>query len=532
MILTSLSVSDVIGIIVSIILIYVAKFYFQYFTRTNPLPGSIPLPFVGNLLGIIHYGKGDFTVWYKILHERHGDIFETYIGGCRRIVIARPDYIEKIMSTSTQSTYTLRMGKTPAFDELGVSKIGLTFNTHVPNWKFNRQFFTKVILAPSFSKEVVNLIPTIYDELNEYWKEIGEDVPIDFSIWINKFTTEITFQMVVGLRVNGLKSYFNSFVESSKKKFIEPNPIDKDMEHFPQITNEGLEYLGFFLVVPAIIRHTLLKKKNDAAFENRKQTFDLLTKIINHRRKEIEQTSIHEELRYDMLTLLITTNTERELIDQKSVEEEHSKPLTNDQISQILLEALSGGIDTSSNALCTVVYYLAHYPEVLARLRQELDTIFGFEKDRKITMEDLSKMRYAEAIFYECTRFVNPAKTLLRTSTTKDIIAGYEWPANMLIEIYAEGIHMNPAYWKDPHKFNPDRFMKSEALKSKILTFGGGVRGCPGRKIALITIKLLIFLIYRNFDITLVDMNVPMNLKYSFLNTCTELKIKVRPRMS
>ncbi|CAG8471119.1 16353_t:CDS:2 [Funneliformis mosseae] len=208
--------------------------------------------------------------------------------------------------------------------------------------------------------------------------------------------------MVVGLRVNGLKSYFNSFVESSKKKFIEPNPIDKDMEHFPQITNEGLEYLGFFLVVPAIIRHTLLKKKNDAAFENRKQTFDLLTKIINHRRKEIEQTSIHEELRYDMLTLLITTNTERELIDQKSVEEEHSKPLTNDQISQILLEAISGGIDTSSNALCTVVYYLAHYPEVLARLRQELDTIFGSEKDRQITMEDLSKMRYAEAIFYEC----------------------------------------------------------------------------------------------------------------------------------
>ncbi|CAI2190183.1 16374_t:CDS:1, partial [Funneliformis geosporum] len=81
MILTSLGVSDVIGII---IFFYVAKFYYKYFTRPNPLPGSIPLPIIGDLLGLIYYAKGDFTEWYKILHQRHGDIFESYMGGFRR----------------------------------------------------------------------------------------------------------------------------------------------------------------------------------------------------------------------------------------------------------------------------------------------------------------------------------------------------------------------------------------------------------------------------------------------------------------
>ncbi|CAI2172235.1 12230_t:CDS:1 [Funneliformis geosporum] len=434
------------------------------------------------------------------------------------------------MSPFTKNAYTLRVGNIPAFDELGVSKTGMTFNSHIPTWKFNREFITKVILAPNFAKEIVNLIPIIFDELKEHWKDIGEDVPIDFSIWIHKFMTEIVFQAFVGLRVNGLKPYFNSIVESSKKKDTETNPIDKEIEVFPDIIKEGLDNIGFFLTIPSLVRHTILRKKNIAALKNRKQTFDILTKVIDTRRKEIKQTSIDEKLRQDMLTLLITMNTERELIDQKHVDEEHSKPLNNNQIHQIILEAISGGIETSASSLCTMVYHLAHYPDVLTRLRQELDTIFGFEKDRQITVEDLSKMHYTEAVFNECTRLVNPSKTLPRESTTKDIIAGYEWSASTSFEIYTEGIHKNPAFWKDPYKFNPDRFMESEPLRNTHLAFGGGARGCPGRKIAILEMKYLIFLIYRNFDITLVDMDAPMNLEYKFISMCSELKVKVRPR--
>ena len=53
---------------------------------------------------------------------------------------------------------------------------------------------------------------------------------------------------------------------------------------------------------------------------------------------------------------------------------------------------------------------------------------------------------------------------------------------------------------------------------------------CPGRKLAMIELKCLISMMYRNCDIELVDKNAPLKLKSSFLMSCGELPIRVKPR--
>src|SRR5688572_14031008 len=136
MILTS-SLKDFIGIIISIILFYVAIFYYKYVTRSNPLPGSFPLPFIGNLFGMIYYAKGDRSEWNKILNQRYGDIYELYVGDVRKIVLARADYVEKLMSSSKNSNYLKIEKETPVLEEIGFSKRGMLFNNHVPTWRFN-----------------------------------------------------------------------------------------------------------------------------------------------------------------------------------------------------------------------------------------------------------------------------------------------------------------------------------------------------------------------------------------------------------
>ncbi|CAI2162754.1 2297_t:CDS:1 [Funneliformis geosporum] len=107
---------------------------------------------------------------------------------------------------------------------------------------------------------------------------------------------------------------------------------------------------------------------------------------------------------------------------------------------------------------------------------------------------------------------------------------GREWPVNTAYFAYIEGIHHNPIHWKDPLKFNPDRFMESEPQKNTFLMFGGGVRICPGRKLALVTMKCIVSFIYRNMDISLVDMDAPLKLTNDFVNACTELNIRVKQR--
>src|SRR3954451_8136845 len=111
--LSSLEVLDFIGIITTIILIYVTHFYYKYFTRVNPLPGAIPLPLVGDLFGIVYYANGDLAFWHKILRERYGDVFETHIGNTRKIVFARADHVEKMMAPSTKSKYMTRTVLSP-----------------------------------------------------------------------------------------------------------------------------------------------------------------------------------------------------------------------------------------------------------------------------------------------------------------------------------------------------------------------------------------------------------------------------------
>src|SRR6266542_782759 len=382
--------SNFIGIIIStIILIYVAKFYYKYFTRPNPLPGPFPLPFIGNLLGFVYYAKGDRAVWNRMLVEKYGDIYETYNGDLRRIVLVRADYVEKLMSPSKRNNYIKVEKNLPVFDEMGVTNRGILLNNHIPTWRFNRQFLTQAILTPSFSNEVLYWTPMIFKELNGYWKEIGDEEQIDFAIWIRKFTTEIIFQLIVGLKVNALMRYFNDNVESSKKKHVKKNPIDEEIENFAELVDNELSYMMFAFTYPAFMRHTILKKRNKEMYEMKGKTVKLKMKVINYRRNEIEQAPVHEELRHDMLTSLIIANTERDT-NKYQHNDEHTKPLTDDQINQILLESIIGGIDTTANLMCYIVYYLCHYPDALIRLRQEHDSIFGFDQNRPITMEDIS----------------------------------------------------------------------------------------------------------------------------------------------
>ncbi|RHZ83670.1 hypothetical protein Glove_89g69 [Diversispora epigaea] len=76
-------------------------------------------------------------------------------------------------------------------------------------------------------------------------------------------------------------------------------------------------------------------------------------------------------------------------------------------------------------------------------------------------------------------------------------------------------------------------FMNLEIEKQQensFLMFSGGPRICPGRKVAIIELKTLITLIYRKFDVELVDMRAPLNIETSTITFCKELNIKLIPR--
>src|SRR3954468_12662880 len=81
-------------IIPTLIIAYIFKFYYSWYTRENPIPGPIPLPLIGNL----HQIGRDLGKEAIKLQKKYGDIFEVMFGSTRIIFISRAELMEKICS--------------------------------------------------------------------------------------------------------------------------------------------------------------------------------------------------------------------------------------------------------------------------------------------------------------------------------------------------------------------------------------------------------------------------------------------------
>ncbi|PKY52694.1 cytochrome P450, partial [Rhizophagus irregularis] len=187
----------------------------------------------------------------------------------------------------------------------------------------------------------------------------------------------------------------------------------------------------------------------------------------------------------------------------------------------------------TGNMLSFIVYYIAHNPDVKKKMLKEIDSIFQDDKMRPITKDDFYSLSYCEAIVKEVARIHPVVHLLTRYIDKPNKVAEYHWPADSLFLINVKAVHNNDDYWEEPNKFNPDRWIVEnfEPKKSSFLMFGGGLRLCPGRKLATIELVCLIALLFRKYEIDLVDMNTPIKTTNSgTMILCVDLLVEIKPR--
>jgi len=65
---------------------------------------------------------------------------------------------------------------------------------------------------------------------------------------------------------------------------------------------------------------------------------------------------------------------------------------------------------------------------------------------------------------------------------------------------------------------------------SAYMPFGSGPRMCPGRSLALLEMKTLLSMLYKNFDVDRVGRSEDVSELYGFTMSPTGLKARLRPR--
>lgn len=75
-------------------------------------------------------------------------------------------------------------------------------------------------------------------------------------------------------------------------------------------------------------------------------------------------------------------------------------------------------------------------------------------------------------------------------------------PSGTVIMLPIENIQVSEKYWKDAHKFNPDRFASSEKIEPfTFMPFTAGPRICIGKNFAMMEAKVVLAKLFHTFQI-------------------------------
>ncbi|KAK6212014.1 hypothetical protein LQW54_005542 [Pestalotiopsis sp. IQ-011] len=166
-----------------------------------------------------------------------------------------------------------------------------------------------------------------------------------------------------------------------------------------------------------------------------------------------------------------------------------------------MLVVTAAGYTTTSSMLSWMVYCLVTYPEIQDKLVQELVN-YDVSNETTWTPDLAHSLPYLDKVIKEAQRLHNASFQPGRTTKQEVVLpGGFRLPKDSTVIPALYAIHTNPEVWRDPMRFDPDRWDTEEVKnrhRAAYIPFATGPRGCIGFNFALLEIKILLSeLVYR-----------------------------------
>ncbi|XP_077541889.1 cytochrome P450 4c3-like isoform X2 [Haemaphysalis longicornis] len=222
-------------------------------------------------------------------------------------------------------------------------------------------------------------------------------------------------------------------------------------------------------------------------------------------RKEIDSGVI--TLDEDQSSTNVGRRTPRPFMDLLLLE--HFKGnITEDGIREEVDTFMFAGHDTTASGISWALFLIGHHPEEQKLIYDELYSIFGDDKDRYVTPDDLKQMKYLECAIKESQRIYPSVPGIARTCTEPFTIGGVTLPKGSIIQVVPFFLHRDPTVFPKPEEFHPERFLPDNAKGRHpyaYIPFSAGPRNCIGQKFALAEEKIVLANILRRFKIKSLD---------------------------
>ncbi|XP_015126718.1 cytochrome P450 4C1 [Diachasma alloeum] len=449
----------------SLLIFYLRKI--RLYRAAAKFPGPPALPFIGNAHVFVGSTEDILNKITELLDAYPSPLrfwlgSRLFFGVCEaeqlKIVFTSPKTIEK------EDLYKF------ARPWLGT---GL-FTAPASKWRVHRK-----LILPTFNPRILESFVEVFAQQSEIMVrqmkvEIDGD-EFDVFNYISLCTLDIICETAMGVAMKAQTEGDPTYVESAKRTFeilytrmfkvwLHPDVIFNNTR-LGKDQRECIEYLH------GLTNDVIKKKKRDLANDSpiiedtkpRKAFLDLLMELSNEGTKFTD-----EELREEVDTMMIAGN------------------------------------DTTASVNSFVMLMLANYPEVQERCYQELCTIYGdnINTDTAITHEDLHRMEYLERTIKETLRLFPVGPVLVRYVSEDLDIGDHVLPRGSSVVIGILKMHRSEKYWKEPLKFDPDRFLPEEVAKRHaycFVPFSAGPRNCIGVRYAMMAMKTLLATVLRHY---------------------------------
>ncbi|KAJ6761827.1 TRANS-CINNAMATE 4-MONOOXYGENASE [Salix koriyanagi] len=392
-------------------------------------PGPLPVPVFGNWLQV-----GDDLNHRNLtdLAKKFGDILLLRMGQRNLVVVSSPDLAKEVLHT--QGVEFGSRTRNVVFDIFTGKGQDMVFTVYGEHWRKMRRIMT----VPFFTNKVVQ-------QYRYGWEEEAAQVVED----VKKNPEAATHGIVLRRRLQ-LMMYNNMYRIMFDRRFeSEEDPLFNKLkalngERSRLAQSFDYNYGDFIPILRPFLRGYL-----KICREVKERRLQLFKDYFVEERKKLGST---KSMSNDGLKCAID-----HILDAQKKGE-----INEDNVLYIVENINVAAIETTLWSIEWGIAELVNHPEIQKKLRDELDTVLG--PGHQITEPDTYKLPYLNAVIKETLRLRMAIPLLVPHMNLHDAkLGGFDIPAESKILVNAWWLANNPAKWKNPEEFRPERFFEEEA---------------------------------------------------------------------
>lgn len=414
------------------------------------------IPSENKILGQLPNIKKDPANFFLNLSKNHSeDMICFKIALTKMTFLNNPDLIEQVFGNRHKEFK--KSSNYERFEEALGKSILLMSSTK--KWAKHRQ-----IIQPSFDRKIIeNQYSNItYSIISDFIKTTKKNESVN-AIDVYDEMSVITIKVII-------KSMFNQSIDD---KVI--SKLDKSVNHL-------LKYVGMQRVFPKINTQVIF---HPIMYLKAKKCINYIDKIIYDLIDKQEKYPDNE------------SNLLNSLVAHKSID----SSITYKDIRNEILTMIFAGYETTSVVLQWALYALSKNTESIEKIYNEVKDI-NYSDDGEY-FKKLDNLEYLDCVIKETMRMYPSFWGLTRVSLKdKTIIGGKEVSKKEIIAVSQYAMQNSPKYWKDPEKFQPERFLDENCKKIRnglYFPFGFGARKCIGYRFAEMEAKIVLAEILRKY---------------------------------